>query len=143
MWTNISENGSRQRENSFSSTQWGWQRLDQEFNMAAPPTTAASKKYQPTTSKHQAIHIRSCFEIYTRKDLRWSLFLIKFQVFSQQLYQKRTPTEVFSCEINKNTFFVEHLRKTASGRAQDFTKNGPSSNSLWYDISKAYFKKSF
>ena len=40
----------------------------QEFNMAAPTTTTASKKYQVTRTKCQAIHIR-CFEIYTGKDL--------------------------------------------------------------------------
>ena len=34
-----------------------------------------------------------------------------------QLYQKETLIQVFSrefCEIFKNTFFTEHLRKTAS-----------------------------
>ena len=36
--------------------------------MAAPRTTTASKKYQPTTTKCQAIHIRG-FKIYTGKDL--------------------------------------------------------------------------
>ena len=29
--------------------------------MAAPPTTAA-RKYQPTTTKYQPIHIRRCFK---------------------------------------------------------------------------------
>ena len=42
---------------------------------------------------------------------------------------KKRLTQVFSCEIIKNTFFVEHLRMTASGRAQDFTDNGSNSNS--------------
>ena len=35
------------------------------------------------------------------------------EVAGLQLYQKETPTEVFSCEfceIFKNTFFREHLR---------------------------------
>ena len=36
-------------------------------------------------------------------------------------------------------FFIEHLRTTASGRAQDFTKNGPNSNSS-NDISKRYYQ---
>ena len=47
------------------------------------------------------------FAILIRKRPRWSLFLIKFQIFRQ----------VFSCEyceIFKNTYFEEHLRTTAS-----------------------------
>ena len=55
------------------------------------------------------------------------------QVFSLQPYQKKDiPRQVFSCEIIKNTFFVEQLRTTVSGRAQDLTKKGPNSNSQWY-----------
>ena len=63
--------------------------------MAAPKKTTL-KKYQPPTTKYQPIHIRRYFEIYTGKDLCGSLFLIKFQVFSMQLYQKRdSDTDVF------------------------------------------------
>ena len=58
------------------------------------------------------IYVRRCFERYTGKDLCWSVFLIKFQVFSLQ-----TLTQVFSCEIIKNTFFINHLGTTVSGRA--------------------------
>ena len=28
--------------------------------------------------------------------------------------KKETPTQVFSCEVFKNTYFEEHLRMTAS-----------------------------
>ena len=55
----------------------------------AAPTKTTSKKYQPPTTKYQPIYIRKYFEIYTGKELCGSLFLIKFQVFSMQLYQKR------------------------------------------------------
>ena len=45
-------------------------------------------------------------------------FLINLHASGLQLYQKKeTPTQVFSCEFSKifkNTFFSEHLRKTAS-----------------------------
>ena len=44
------------------------------------------------------------FAIFTGKQLFWNPFF--------QLYQKETPTEVFSCEyceIFKNTYFEEHL----------------------------------
>ena len=49
------------------------------------------------------------FSNFTGKHLRWSLFLIKLQL---QLYQKETPTQVFSCEVYKflkNTFFKRTL----------------------------------
>ena len=51
------------------------------------------------------------FAIFTGKHLCWSLFLIK------RLYEKETPTPVFSCEyveIFKKTYFEEHLRIEAS-----------------------------
>ena len=62
--------------------------------MAPPPTTAASTSYQLTTTKYQAIHIRGV-SIYTGKNLYWSLFSMKFQVFSLQLYQGDSDTVVF------------------------------------------------
>ena len=43
----------------------------------------------------------------------WNLFLIGCRPEGVQLYQKETPTEVFSCEhceIFKNTYFEKHLR---------------------------------
>ena len=56
--------------------------------MAAPPTTAAAKKYQTTirTTKYQPVHIKRCFEIYTWKDI-----------------------QVFSCENTKNTVFSSNI----------------------------------
>ena len=41
----------------------------------------------------------------------------------------------------RTRFFIEHLRMIAFRRAQDFTKNGPNSNSN--EISKAYYQKGF
>ena len=38
-------------------------------------------------------------------------------VLDQQLYQKETPTQVFSCKICKtfkNTYFEEHMRTTSA-----------------------------
>ena len=101
--------------------------------MAAPTTAATARKYQPkTTTKYQTFPIRRCFKIYAGKDLCWSLFLIQVQSSTCSFTNKKTPVQVFSCEIIKNTFFIEHLLTTASGRAQDFTKNGLNSNSYWY-----------
>ena len=44
-------------------------------------------------------------------------FLIKLQAETCNFIKKETLAQVFSCEfceISKNTFFAEHLRKTAS-----------------------------
>ena len=54
---------------------------------------------------------------FTRKPLRWSLCLIKFQVFRPMTLLKETPTQVFSCEILqvfKKIYFGKHLQTTAS-----------------------------
>ena len=45
------------------------------------------------------------------------VFLVKLQVFSQQVFKKETPTQMLSCEVwetLKNTYFEEHLLTTAS-----------------------------
>ena len=55
--------------------------------------------------------------------------------------KKETPTQVFSCEIIKNRIFIELVRRTASRRAQDFTKTVPIP--IPNDISKAYYQKGF
>ena len=55
----------------------------------------------------------------TGKYLCWNLLSLKSQALQGlQLYQKDSPTQVFSCEICKtfkNTCFVEHLQAAASG----------------------------
>ena len=73
-------------------------------------------------SNHQRCCIKKAvlkIPLYSQeKHICWSLFLIKLQVFSLQLYLKETSTQVFSCEycvIFKNTYFKEHLRMAASG----------------------------
>ena len=43
---------------------------------------------------------------------------MKLQAFSLQVFFKKTPTQVLSCEVCKtfkNTYFEEHLQMTASG----------------------------
>ena len=79
--------------------------------MTAPATTTASKKYQPIITKYQPIQIRRCFEIQMK-----SLF-------------KRPRHRCFPVKLLRTRLFIEHLQMTASGRAQDFTKNGPNGNS--------------
>ena len=57
------------------------------------------------------------FAKLTGKHLCQSLFLIKLQAYSLQLYWKRPPAEVFSCElcnIFQTTSFTEDLRETPS-----------------------------
>ena len=54
------------------------------------------------------------FANFTEKHLCWSF----------QLYQKVSPTQVFSCgicEIFKRTYFGEHLRTTASETCSNYT----------------------
>ena len=62
------------------------------------------------------------FANFTGKHLFWSLLLLKLQALqAQQLYQKETPTQVFSCGIYKtfkNIYFVEHLQTAASGSSK-------------------------
>ena len=50
-------------------------------------------------------------------------FLIKLQASACNFIKKETLTQVFSrefCKISKNTFFIEHLRTTASAKASHF-----------------------
>ena len=51
------------------------------------------------------------FANFTGKHLCWSLFFTKLQAFRPATLLKKTPTQVFSCEICdilKNTCFEEH-----------------------------------
>ena len=53
---------------------------------------------------------------FTRKHLCWSHFLIQLQAKRPVTLLKKTPTQVFSCEIFenfKNTCFEEHLPPSA------------------------------
>ena len=52
------------------------------------------------------------FAVFTGKHMCWSLFLLRFN----KLYQKETPTQVFSCEYFEifKAYFEEHLRRAAS-----------------------------
>ena len=73
------------------------------------------------TSTHWRCSVRKWnfrnFVIFTRKHLRWSLFLIKLQAFKHvTLLKGNSNTGVFlwCCKIFKNSYFGEHLRTTAS-----------------------------
>ena len=56
-------------------------------------------------------------EKFTLKAASVFLFeVFQFNFIKMQLYQKESPTQVFSCEIceiSKNTYFEEHLRTAA------------------------------
>ena len=59
------------------------------------------------------------------------------QAWGLQLYEKETPTQVFSrdlCEIFKNTFYKEHFQETAS---QTYFEN------VWSSGSEVLYKKEF
>ena len=59
-------------------------------------------------------------EVYTEKDLRPSAC----SFIKKRLRHRRFPVKLLGTR-----FYIEHLRTTASGREQDFTKNGPCNNS--------------
>ena len=73
----------------------------------------------------RSIHRRCClkngvlkyFENFIGKHLCWSFFLIIAGIQACSFYYKDTLTLMFSygnCKILKNTYFEEHLQKTAS-----------------------------
>ena len=53
------------------------------------------------------------FAIFTRKQLYWSLFLIKLQVFTSETLSKEIPANVFYCEyceiFMNSCFYIAHL----------------------------------
>ena len=71
------------------------------------------------------------FANFTKKRLHWSLLLLKLQAPGLQLYEKGTPTQMFSCEICdilKNSYFVEHLRAAASDGSESDENDDESYN---------------
>ena len=52
---------------------------------------------------------------FTGKHLCQSFFLIKLQTWDLQLYQKQTPTQVFSCKICENFKNTLFLQNTSGG----------------------------
>ena len=89
------------------------------------------------------------FAIFTGKHLSWSLFLIKLQGLRPAILLKRDSTQVFSCEyceIFKNTYFEEHLRRGkrlllwVNVRDQDLR---PLTFLLWWNITRKYVIKHF
>ena len=103
----------------------------------AASTTIASKKYQAAT-KYQAIHI-SCFKIHTGKDLRWILFLIKFQVFNLQLYKKRdSDTGVFLWNYYGHVFLSNTSGRLLLEEPKILLKPVPISITNY--ISKGYYQ---
>ena len=79
--------------------------------------------YNETRSSHQRCSIKAVLEnfaIFTRKDLCWSLFLVKLQAFSPAILLKRdsnigvASSSFEYCKIFKNNSFEEHLRMAVS-----------------------------
>ena len=109
--------------------------------MAAPTIATASKKYQATAIKYQAIQIRN-FKIYTGKDLCWSLFLIKFQVFSLQFYQKRdSDTGVFLGNYYEHVFLSNTSGRLLLEEPKILLKTVPIA--IPNIISKDYYQNEF
>ena len=111
--------------------------------MAVLTTTTVSKKYQPTTTKYQAIHIRRCFKIYTGRPVLY--FFHKkslFQVFGLQLCQKRDTDTCVFLWIIKNTFFWWNTPgRLLLQKHKVLLKTVPIV--IPNDLSKAYYQKGF
>ena len=132
-WTNILKNGSRQCENRFSSTQgvneyfsrnliWQHQQQQQHQKVLANNSKISTNSHQKVFQK-----------IYTKRPLLKSLFSIDSGLQPAALLKERLQNRCFPVKLLITLFFVvEYLQMTASGRAPDFTKNGPNSNSYWY-----------
>ena len=80
----------------------------------------ASKPLTKSRSSHRRCSVNKDvlknFANFTGKHLCWSLFN-KVTYLKACNFIKKTPTQVFSCEIReifKNNYFEEHLRTTAS-----------------------------
>ena len=100
--------------------------FDLQYGKTSETVVIDYQKQSPEVFYKKAV-IKICCNTH-RKHLCYSLFLIKLQTFrpatllkrnfNTQLYQKETPTQVFSCEyfkIFRNTYFEEHQQKAASG----------------------------
>ena len=66
---------------------------------------------------------------YRKRPVLKSLFNKVSGLQPAALSKKRLHHRCFPVKLLRTRFFIEHLRTTAFGTAQDFTKNGPSSNS--------------
>ena len=92
--------------------------------MAAPKAIAASKNI----IQQQQQNIKQ----FTSEALKYTQEKTCAEI-SCSFIKKEAPALEFFFEIIKNSFiirsFIEHLRTTAAGRAQNFTENGPNSNS--------------
>ena len=77
----------------------------------------SDKHKQQSSGCVQSKDVLKNFANFTGKNLCWSLFLIKLEFWGPATLLKKTPTQVFSCEIYKlfkNNYFEEHLSTSAS-----------------------------
>ena len=104
------------------------------------------QQYQKDNINQQQQNIkqltRRCFEIYTGKDLCWSLFLIKFQVFSLQLYQKRdSDTGIFLWTYYEHAFLSNTSGRLLLEDPKILLETVPIA--IPNDISKGYYQNGF
>ena len=79
--------------------------------------------------------------IHRKRSVLKSLFNKVSGLQPAALSKKRLRHRRFPVKLLGTYFFIEHLRTTASGRAQDFTKNGQIA--IPNDISKGYYQNGF
>ena len=87
------------------------------------PSLFHSGKKSKSAQMFSEVGILKTFAKFTRKHLRWSLFLNKFAGLKfaalqpATLFKKKTQAQVLSCkflEIFNNVFLTKHLRPTPS-----------------------------
>ena len=109
----------------------------QKFNIEAPTTTIATK-ISSNNNKISTNPNQKVFQNLHRE--RPELKPLFNKISRLQLFQKEAPTQMFSCEIIKNTFFYRttvFLLKERKILLKTFPIAIPN------DISKAYYQKEF
>ena len=116
-------------------------KFSQIFSKSSRPDVFCEKGVLRNFAKFTGKHL--CQSLFFNKVLRnFAKFTGKHQcqsllfnkVAGLQLYLKKTPAQVFSCEfceISKNTFFTEHLWTTASVSNRKCAKIQLSQKHFW------------
>ena len=94
-----------------------------------------------TTTKYQPIHIRRCFEIYTVKDLCWSLFNKVPCLQTVVLSIKRLQYRCFRVKLLRTRFLLNIPGRLLLEEHKILPKTVPIA--IPNNISKAHFQKGF
>ena len=96
-----------------------WQHHQQQH-----PQKVSANSNKISSNSHQVFQ-----NIYKKKSVLKSLLIKNSGLQPAALSKKRLQYRCFLVKLLRTPLFIEHLETTASGRAQDFTKNGPNRKS--------------